>query len=350
MAKKIDYAKLFTLRKDGRYMGYWHDENEVRHAAYDKNPQKLYEKIQELEKPKIKTFGEIAQEWQEEHSERVSYNASAIYNAPLKQLCALWGDEPIESISPAMVQSLLNDMAKQMYAKRTVQVRLNALNQIFDSAVLSGYVAVNPCASVRLPSGMMTTKRELPSDNEIEIVKQSIDVPFGLFAYFILYSGLRRGELLALKWEDINFKAKTISVSRALYWNVNQPVIKDTKTDAGRRVVPLLQPLEEHLHKGKGFIFGMPTQTVYRRQWSKYQQSTGLSITPHQLRHAFATICFEAGIDEKDAQQLLGHASVSTTRDIYTHIREQRRKQTADKLNSFVVNSVVKTSVSIDNS
>ena len=59
-------------------------------------------------------------------------------------------------------------------------------------------------------------------------------------------------------------------------------------------------------------------------------------ITPHQLRHAFATILFDAGIDVKDAQEILGHASIQVTRDIYTHIRQQRREDTADRLNAFL--------------
>ena len=58
------------------------------------------------------------------------------------------------------------------------------------------------------------------------------------------------------------------------------------------------------------------TEVQFQRQWELYQRETGLSITPHQLRHAYATILFEAGLDPKDAQKLLGHANISTTRDI----------------------------------
>ena len=350
MAKKIDYASMYTLRKDGRYMGHYVPIGaKNRKAIYDKNAEHLYNRIKELETIRVKTFKDVAEEWQAEHMERVSWNASAIYKTPIKELCELWGKEGIEAITAARIQSYLNQMAKKCFARRTVQLRLNALNQIYDKAIVEGLTAVNPCNGVRLPSGMTTTKRELPDDCEIDMVKGCVDMPFGLFAYFMLYSGLRRGELLALKWEDIDFKNKLIHVDRAMYWEVNQPVIKDTKTTAGRRTVPLLKPLEEHLQKGKGFIFGLPTQTVYRRKWVKYQRSAWVTLTPHQLRHAFATICFEAGIDDKDAQQLLGHASVTTTRDIYTHIRDTRRQQTADKLNTFVVTDVVKTSVSIGN-
>lgn len=352
MAKKINYAGMFTLRKDGRYQASYVDESGDRKYLYDRDAEALYNKLKAAQEPKPLTFKEIAERWQEHHAEIVTFNASAIYNAPLKQLIELWGDLPAGDLSPAMVQSLLNSMAKQGYARRTVQVRLNALNQIYDKAIVDGVVQVNPCAGVRMPTGLKTEKRELPEECEIEMVKGCYNLPFGMFAYFILYSGLRRGELLALKWEDIDFKRRIINVRRSMYWEVNQPVIKDTKTSAGQRTVPLLTPLEEKLiqkGRGKGYIFGLPTQTVYRRKWAKYQNDAWITLTPHQLRHAFATVCFEAGLDEKDAQQILGHSSIQVTKDIYIHIREQRRQQTADRLNSYVVNGDVKKPVGIDN-
>ena len=75
------------------------------------------------------------------------------------------------------------------------------------------------------------------------------------------------------------------------------------------------------------------TETQFQRQWELYQKESGVTVTPHQLRHAYATILFEAGIEDKDAQELLGHANISTTREIYTHITNKRRKETAKKLN-----------------
>lgn len=78
------------------------------------------------------------------------------------------------------------------------------------------------------------------------------------------------------------------------------------------------------------------TETQFQRQWKLYQKESGVSATPHQLRHAYATILFEAGLDDKDAQELLGHANISTTRDIYTHITNKHREETAKKLNAAV--------------
>ena len=93
--------------------------------------------------------------------------------------------------------------------------------------------------------------------------------------------------------------------------------------------------------KRSGYIFdngkGEPlSKTQYRKRWQAYCKAIGYNITAHQLRHGFATILYEAGIPDKDAQELLGHSSITITRDIYTHIRQTRRSQTADRLNDFL--------------
>ena len=76
------------------------------------------------------------------------------------------------------------------------------------------------------------------------------------------------------------------------------------------------------------------TEVQFQRQWELYQRETGLSITPHQLRHAYATILFEAG--PKDAQELLGHANISMIRNIYTHITQSHKAKTAAILNASI--------------
>lgn len=78
------------------------------------------------------------------------------------------------------------------------------------------------------------------------------------------------------------------------------------------------------------------TKTQFQGRWNKYVKESELQCTAHQIRHAYATIVFEAGISSKDAQHLLGHADITTTNNIYTHIKESRKKETALKLNAFL--------------
>ncbi len=117
------------------------------------------------------------------------------------------------------------------------------------------------------------------------------------------------------------------------------------KTDAGFRDVAMLACVEEKLKamkKGKAdtdFLFGEDkplTKSSFRRKWQAYQKETGIDFTPHQLRHAYATILYDAGIDEKVAQGLMGHSSIALTRDIYTHVRQSRLDSAAASLNQYI--------------
>lgn len=338
MAKKINYEALFTKRKDGRYMYRYTDEN-GRHAIYDRDPERLWQKINAPKK--AVTFGDCAKAWQRQHWEGISYKTAESYTAPTKRLVEQFGAMPVSEVTAQMVSAYLGKLGKQGYSRRSVQMHRDILNMIFNDAIVAGHITANPCAAVSLPKNLQTTKRELPSDEALEAVKRGEEAPFGLFALICLYAGLRRGEALALRYEDIDRENKVIHITKAVEFIGNDPQIKTPKTAAGYRNAVLLDVLADQIPDGTGYIFsredgGLLTKIQYRKRWLKYCQAIGYDITAHQLRHGFATILYEAGIEDKDAQELLGHSSITITRDIYTHIRQSRRTETADRLNDFL--------------
>lgn len=349
MAKKIDYAKLFTLRSDGRYVASYTDENRKRRFLYDRDPKRLYERLSRRDNGKPKTVRELADAWEAEHTEQVGYKTSEAYRAPLRRLTEYIGSYAAEEITTQDIYALLAQMADQKFSRRSVQLQRDVCNMVFRYGILNGHIRFNPCADVKLPRNLKTTKREIPSDDAIEAVKGGASEPFGLFAAVCLYAGLRRGEALALRYEDIDRKRNIITVNKSIEFLANNPNIKTTKTEAGSREVILLQVLADLIPKGKkGYIFcrddgGLLTKTQYRRKWAAYCKAIGYEITAHQLRHGYATILYEAGIPDKDAQELLGHSNIVLTRNIYTHIRQSRKTETADKLNAFVGSGVVRS-------
>lgn len=125
---------------------------------------------------------------------------------------------------------------------------------------------------------------------------------------------------------------------------IHKAEIKSPKTKAGIRDVPLLDILAEKLPEGKpdDFLFG-GEKPMYKakvqRALKAYQTETGLEITTHYLRHGYATILYDAGIDVKIAQGLLGHADFQMTMGAYTHISASRTQKDAQKLNEFVKGS-----------
>ena len=353
MARKPDYASLYTLRKDGLYMGHWRDDAGKRHSIYDRDPEKLYHKIEAAKEKRLLTFGAIAEAWQAWQWERIAYKTAEAYTAPLRRITDRWGDDDPAEITAQEISAYLSALAKQKYSRRSVQMHRDILNMIFRYGIVNNGLKYNPVDAVSLPRNLPSTKRDLPSDAALEAVKSS-STPFSLFAKICLYSGLRRGEALALRYEDVDRTHHLIHVTKAIEYIGNNAHIKAPKTEAGYRDVVLLDVLADQIPNGKGYIFCRPDGSLlskmqFRDRWMEYCEEIGYDITPHQLRHGFATILYEAGIEDKDAMELMGHSSIAVTRDIYTHIRQSRRDTTAAKLNAFVSNSVVNLNKSIDN-
>ena len=284
-------------------------------------------------------FKPVAEEWKAKHIETIAHRTWCGYQAHYKRAVETFGEKNTNEIKASDIQRYINSLAARGYAHKTVKTALQVVSLIMDEAALQGYIENNPCALVSVPKGLKQEPRQLPSENEIEKVKASVDKHFGLFAYALLLTGMRRGELLALTDKDINFENKTISVNKSVYFVSNTPHLKSTKTAAGTRTIFLLDALAEKFKGKKGYIFGGEkpmTEQAFKRAWERYIKESGVTVTPHQLRHAHATLLFDAGIDPKSAQALLGHSDYKTTMDIYTHISENRKKLDFDKLNSII--------------
>lgn len=341
--KKYNYKqKKITIQEP--------DGTTKRKTIYAKTEKELKEKIRKAEKEAednlYKTlhplFNDVADEWNEVHESEISHYTYSCYQAPLNDLKSEFENMQITDITSQDIQQLINSMHKKGFAKHTLALRKIVATQIFDYAIIEKKgVKFNPANAVKIPRSAPTKNIDIPSDKEINIVKQSVDAPFGLFAYLVLYTGCRRGEALALKWDDIDFENNLIHINKVVVFKYGKPEIKHrAKSKDGIRSVPLLAPLKNVLKKGKGFIFninGNPlTLSQFNSKWNKYIRATGLTLSPHQLRHAFATICFDAGIEAKDASEILGHSKIQLTLDVYTHIRKSRKKETFDKLNNYL--------------
>lgn len=296
----------------------------------------------EVEVKKTHLFTSIAEQWNKEYREQISdinyrKGARASYNRIIKYFPKLY----IEEMTAPVVNKFIKHLVNLDFGRKTVANHHSTLNMIFKFAVLNGYIDYNVIQDVPIPSGLKQKKRTLPSDSELEIVNSNY-TGFAFLPYFLLNTGLRMSEALALTYDDIDFDNKTIQINKHLIHDNNKPIIENqTKTISSNRTIILLDRVAEKLPKNKkGLIFCDTDGTPYRKSrlaqlWKKYQEEYNVTLTAHQLRHGFATMLFEADIDIKDAQDLMGHSDISTTRTIYTHIRNKRKEETAKKLNEF---------------
>lgn len=318
--------------------------NHKRIAFRGKSEREVTRKILEYHEAEERgpLFSDVAWDWREEHFDKLAYNSVRAYTKPFERVLEYFGADYIKDIKPSDVDKFVKYLAlERYYAAQTVTAHLNITHMIFTYAVVHDIISVNPAEQVKVPKGLKKTSRRAPTDEEIEIVKANINKPFGLFYFFVLYTGCRRGEALAIQFKDIDRKNKVIHITKSVYYEGCTPKIKKPKTKAGERTVPLLDILADKLPKGKPdhFLFGgdSPLRKANMQDGIRsYKKKTGLNISPHYLRHGYATILFEAGIDVKTAQSLLGHSDFQTTMNVYTHMSAEHAQKGGEKLNDFL--------------
>lgn len=326
-----------TKRKDGR----WQESiiiNGKRIFFYGKTKAEVLRKVRDYEiaEENGPLFATIADEWWEEKEAKLSFGSTRSYIPCKNRANDFFENVFIKDITPTQVSKHIKDFSKT-HAEKTVKAQLMVYNHIFRYAVENGYIPYNPARDLIIPQGLPKERRTSPPQYEIDIVKQSLDCTFGLFAYMALYTGLRRGELLALEWKDIDIKNRTIHINKSLSHKGNQPYVKLPKTETSIGTLPILDALLKVLHPSKGLVFpndagGHMTKRQFVCKWEKYCRETTITSTPHQFRHAYATMLFEAGIPPEEAQILLRHAQISTTMDIYTDIRDNKKKKVWEKV------------------
>ena len=171
--------------------------------------------------------------------------------------------------------------------------------------------------------------------------------------YLELTSGLRRGELLALLWEDLDIAERTISVTKTLSAKTGKMTVSPPKTQNSIRKVVIPTEavellVEEHeKHPDSPYMFPSPvTGNMYHpdaigRVHKKLLKQAGLpDIRFHDLRHTFATLALQNGVDVKTLSSMLGHYSAGFTLDTYTHATMKMQIEAADKLGGFMAQTV----------
>jgi integrase len=331
---------------------------------------------QEKEK-RGRTFSQVCDEWEREKLENMAYGTRACYKPSVKRAVNAFGEQYIREITPLEVSRFIQRFAEKGYSHQSVNVQLVVLRLIFKVAVIDGDIDADPCAYVDIPKHLPRKEREPATEEQQKAISESApDVPQALvgtammwfLGYLAMYAGLRRGEALALRWEDIDTDERKIRIEKKLVWQYGKPVVQPfLKTAAGKRSVTLVEKIENILPKKRaGAIFPGKTcdwmmESEFRTAWAHYCDSIGCAhveevpagkkrrdgnpimqkelradFTPHQLRHVYATYCYDAGVDSKAASRELGHSKESVTRDIYTHISASRERDTERKLNEFL--------------
>ena len=259
------------------------------------------------------------------------------------------GNMKLTEVKPIHCQAVFNQMSEEGYCSSTMyQARITLFN-LLEFAKENEAIIQNPCKrSVRSDIGVTPSKKEALT---IDTQKRFLDMASNYCYYdqyaFVLQTGLRTGELVGLKWSDIDFKSKTLSVERSMEfrygmgsWRIEAP-----KTKAGIRKIPLtseairiLEKQKEEHKKLKVIPLEWKDQVFLNRKGEPVKNSAydthmyeicdkaGIPhFSMHVLRHTFATRCIEAGMKPKTLQMILGHANIGITMNLYVHTTEDEK-------------------------
>ena len=311
----------------------------------------------ELALPAKQTLREAAEAWLDgaragtvRNRSGDAYKPSAIrgYEKPLRlRVLPRFGDVRLSELRRIDLQDLVDELVAEGLAASTIDSTLNPLRAIYRYAITRGEVGdgTNPTRNLETPAIRSKPKR-IASPEEAERLLEALREGDRVTWATALYAGLRRGELRALRFENVDLAEGLIHVERG--WDDLEGPI-ELKSKAGRRRVPIASVLRDHLiahklHSGRseGLVFGQdgtvpfdPGKLTGRadEDW----EAAGLErITLHACRHTFASYMIAAGVNAKALSTYMGHATIATTLDLYGHLMPGSESEAAELLDAYL--------------
>jgi integrase len=290
----------------------------------------------------IKTVGEWIPFWLETYKRPVikvstlerHYKAFSIYINPC------FGKMKCSAVTSDMIQLFYNDMFSRGLSESSIKKVHFVLRPALARAVRRGLIKRNPCDDVVIPK---TAKREssaLTSREQDDFENALPCSVYGDLLRFALYTGLRVGEVSALTWADVDISVRILKVNKTMYRVKGRTLITTPKTARSVRLVAMGATAVNILCRrldvrgDNSLIFPSANGTLLnyhniRRVYKRVLKKAGLPInfTIHSTRHTYATRLIERGADVKTVSELLGHATVKFTLDIYNHINQRAKHE-----------------------
>ena len=387
-----------TARKDGRVQSKVYIGGGKYKYVYAANNKELQEKVTELKTKLGKgidvtaerdSFAYWAEKWLKLKKIQVSYGRYKSYERKINALDSI-ANIPVSKLRVADIQDVILDLAVrnphtgEPTARQTLNEVKNTAAQILDFAIENRVIEYNCARAVKIPAETPTSTKEALTDEQ-QIWIRETPHRARTAAMIMLYAGLRRGELIPLLWGDVNLKAGTITVNKSVEFINGAPKLKSGgKTKSAARVVYIPRLLIEYLKPlaGNPFALVCPSakgklmsDSAWKRLWNSYIAELNFrygdfgnsvewnkdkdgnpmkreppssryipekipivipTFTAHSLRHTYITMLYKAGVDVLTAKEQAGHADISTTLAIYTHLDAEYKKKTITKLDKYL--------------
>ena len=278
------------------------------------------------------------------------------------------GKLTLSVIQPANIRRLIAGLSRS-YSQRTCQYAYTILNMTLKQAVIDRLIKSNPCAAVKRPAQKKKDITILTAEQIKKLFAHVEGTAWQASIWLSWGTGMRREEVLGLKWSDVDFTKNTVTITRALVCTSESLELTEPKTKSSYRTLTLPVEVVKQLKRHKArqaeiklaaglswqhndLVFprdnGEPRNPRhYTRAFGVFAKAIGFpkGITLHSLRHTHATNLLQAGVPVKAVQYRLGHSSASMTLDVYGHFVPNIQDGIADTLSSMLQENPVATSV-----
>ncbi|MFZ4838488.1 tyrosine-type recombinase/integrase [Enterococcus lactis] len=313
------------------------------------------------------TFKEAAELWLESYKKTVkesSYSRTKIiFN---KHIYPKFGNIKLSKINTAYCQKVVNDWSEKGTSKQ-YPLFINYMNKVFKYAINIGLTSDNPTLNLLIPKPQIKTEKKLKlyTKEQLELFLNEVSQEqnpyfknrdYTLFR-LLAFSGCRIGEILALTWDNINFKTNEMAIKKTVARSDKYYISETPKTKKSNRIIYLDEKTIKQLKFWKleqrkylfqlgftkaNFLFtndenNFTINQAVAERYNIYRERAGLPyIGLHGFRHTHASMLYEAGADHKEVQERMGHTNIKTTMDTYTHITNSKKEETTQKLTNYI--------------
>ena len=372
MAKKKQGDGSVFLRKDGRWegrlvVGYKENGYAKTKSVTAQTKGECQEKLAKLREEcgrrseKIKPdmpFGDWLDFWYQNYSApKLRPTTQACYSVRIyTHIIPEIGQIPLNKLTQNDLQQFYARLKKSGRKKHTEQFGAGLSDRMvrschttcrtaLEKAVTEGMIRVNPAIGCKLPPKKAKEMQVLSMPEIARFLAQAREEGYYELFLLELTTGMRRGEILALKWRDLNLKTGELRICRQVLKLSGKTLVSTPKTKSSNRMilmppemVKLLAELKEKTDSE--WIFPSPVNpteprnpsAVYHRFQLILKRANCKKVRFHDLRHTFATMALENGMDIKTLSAMIGHESAETTLNIYSHITDTMRKQAAARI------------------
>jgi integrase len=369
-------GSIYQRKSDGKWVGSITLENGKRKVFYGRTRKEVQEKLKvalrEQQQGTLVTapqqsVKEFLEDWLENtHKQNIRPRSHERYEEIVRlHIVPAIGKIPLQKLTAQRVQKFYSDKLKEGLSSVTVNAIHNLLHKALDTAVRWELISQNVCDKVSPPRKVHREMTPLTPEQIHKLLEAARGHPQEALFVLAVSTGMRRGELVGLKWQDIDFTTGALQVRRVLS-RVPTKMVKqigesyveaETKTEKSRRSIVLaefaLEALKQHKVRQEemkqkagarwvdhDYVFCTPTgQHLHPghdvlEELKKLLKKAGLpDVRFHDLRHSVATMLLSMGTHPKVVQELLGHSQISMTLDIYSHVLPTMQRDAISKLN-----------------